>query len=83
MRLSASDLACRRGGRDVFAGVSFSVASGESLMIRGRNGAGKSSLLRMVAGLVRVAGGQLALGRRRPGTDRSASRRIISATRTP
>src|SRR6476659_7864250 len=61
MRLSATDLACRRGGRDVFAGVSFSVASGDSLTIRGRNGAGKSSLLRMVAGLVRVAGGQLSL----------------------
>jgi len=61
MRLSATDLACRRGGRDVFAGVSFSVASGESLTIRGRNGAGKSSLLRMVVGLVRVAGGRLAL----------------------
>jgi heme exporter protein A len=61
MRLSATDLACRRGGRDVFAGVSFSVASGESLTIRGRNGAGKSSLLRMVVGLVRVAGGRLSL----------------------
>src|SRR5271170_4442405 len=61
MRLSASDLACRRGGRDVFAGVSFSVESGESLTIRGRNGAGKSSLLRMVVGLVRVAAGRLDL----------------------
>jgi heme exporter protein A len=61
MRLSATDLACRRGGRDVFAGVSFSVASGESLTIRGRNGAGKSSLLRIVAGLVRIAGGHLSL----------------------
>jgi heme exporter protein A len=61
MRLSATDLACRRGGRDVFAGVSFSVAAGASLAIRGRNGAGKSSLLRMVAGLVRVASGRLAL----------------------
>jgi heme exporter protein A len=61
MRLSASDLACRRGGRDVFAGVSFSVAAGESLAIRGRNGAGKSSLLRMVAGLVRIASGRLVL----------------------
>jgi heme exporter protein A len=61
MRLSASDLACRRGGRDVFAGVSFAVASGESLTIRGRNGAGKSSLLRMVVGLIRVAAGNLAL----------------------
>ena len=61
MRLSATDLASRRGGRDVFAGVSFYVASGESLTIRGRNGAGKSSLLRLMAGLVRVAGGQLSL----------------------
>jgi heme exporter protein A len=61
MRLSATDLACRRGGRDVFAGVSFSVASGESLTIRGRNGAGKSSLLRMVVGLVRIARGRLSL----------------------
>ena len=31
MRLTASNLACRRGGREVFAGVSFSVASGEAL----------------------------------------------------
>jgi heme exporter protein A len=61
MRLSASDLACTRGGRGVFAGVSFTVASGESLTIRGRNGAGKSSLLRIVVGLVRAAAGNLAL----------------------
>jgi len=61
MRLSATDLACRRGGRDVFAGVSFAVASGDALLVTGRNGAGKSSLLRMVVGLVRIAGGRLAL----------------------
>lgn len=61
MRLAASNLACRRGGRDVFADVSFSVGSGEVLAIRGRNGAGKSSLLRMVVGLVRIDHGRLAL----------------------
>jgi heme exporter protein A len=61
MRLSATELACRRGGRDVFAGVSFSVASGEALTVRGRNGAGKSSLLRMLAGLVRLAAGSIEL----------------------
>ena len=61
MRLSAVDLACHRGGRDVFAGVSFSVASGEALAITGRNGAGKSSLLRTIVGLVRIAAGRLAL----------------------
>jgi heme exporter protein A len=61
MRLSGSDLTCQRGGREVFAGVSFSVASGEALTIVGRNGAGKSSLLRMVVGLVRIAHGRIAL----------------------
>ncbi len=61
MRLSAIDLACRRGGREVFAGVSFSIAAGEVLAITGRNGAGKSSLLRIVVGLIRIAQGRLAL----------------------
>ena len=61
MRLSAIELACHRGGREVFAGVSFSVASGEALTVSGRNGAGKSSLLRTIIGLVRAAGGRLTL----------------------
>jgi heme exporter protein A len=61
MRLSAIDLACRRGGRNVFEGVNFSVSAGESLTVSGRNGAGKSSLLRMVGGLLRLAGGRVVL----------------------
>lgn len=61
MRLTAIDLLCHRGGREVFAGVNFTLASGEALTISGRNGAGKSSLLRMVVGLVRLAGGRLVL----------------------
>jgi heme exporter protein A len=61
MRLSASDLACQRGGREVFAGLTFSVAEGETLVVTGPNGAGKSSLLRMIAGLLRSSGGLLTL----------------------
>lgn len=61
MRLSAVDLACHRGGRDVFVGLSFAVASGEALTVTGRNGAGKSSLLRTIVGLVRLAQGKLSL----------------------
>ena len=61
MRLSAVELSCRRGGRDVFAGLSFALSSGEALTVTGRNGAGKSSLLRTVAGLLRRAQGRLTL----------------------
>ena len=61
MRLQGADLACSRGGRDVFAGISFSVAAGEALMVTGRNGAGKSSLLRGIVGLLRLAAGKLSL----------------------
>jgi heme exporter protein A len=61
MQLIADNIACVRGGREVFARLSFSVRSGEALMVTGRNGAGKSSLLRVIAGLVRASGGRLAL----------------------
>ena len=61
MRLCAVDLACHRGGRDVFTGLSFAVASGEALAITGRNGAGKSSLLRSILGLARITRGSLTL----------------------
>ena len=61
MRLEASGLACVRGGREVFSGLGFALAGGNALLVTGRNGAGKSSLLRMVAGLVRIAAGRLDL----------------------
>ena len=61
MRLLGTDLDCIRGGREVFAGLGFALQSGEALLVTGRNGAGKSSLLRMIAGLVHVAGGWLEL----------------------
>ena len=61
MQLKAENLACSRGGREVFADLNFSLSGGEALLVTGRNGAGKSSLLRMIAGLVHIAGGRLAL----------------------
>jgi heme exporter protein A len=57
--LKASSLACLRGGRLVFAGLSFRLAAGEALVLTGPNGSGKSSLLRLVAGLVPACGGTL------------------------
>jgi heme exporter protein A len=61
MRLLGSDLACFRGGRQVFTGLSLAVGAGEALVVLGPNGVGKSSLLRLLAGLVARAGGTLAL----------------------
>jgi heme exporter protein A len=61
MQLRGNNLTCSRGGREVFAGLNFSLPGGQALVVTGRNGAGKSSLLRMIAGLVHLAGGELDL----------------------
>jgi heme exporter protein A len=61
MQLTSENLACSRGGREVFQGLTFSLLGGEALMVTGRNGAGKSSLLRMIAGLIHISAGRLGL----------------------
>lgn len=50
--LEAQDLACVRGERRLFAGLGFRLDAGELLWLQGRNGAGKTSLLRMILGLL-------------------------------
>jgi len=59
--LDVLDLACIRGDRAIFAGLSFSVPAGGALLLTGANGAGKSSLLRVIAGLLPAAGGEVLL----------------------
>ena len=51
-RLSATELACRRGERVLFGGLSLALGPGEAMQISGANGIGKSSLLRILAGLL-------------------------------
>jgi heme exporter protein A len=59
IELLGSKLVCVRGGRQVFANVSFSVVAGQALVLTGPNGAGKTTLLRAIAGLLRFAAGRL------------------------
>ncbi|MEA3048809.1 MAG: heme exporter protein [Sphingomonadales bacterium] len=55
--LALGDVACVRGGRLLFEGLSLTLGPGEAALARGPNGAGKSSLLRLAAGLLRPAAG--------------------------
>ena len=61
MRLSGRGVRCVRGGREVFAGLDFAASAGEALAVTGPNGSGKTSLLRLIAGLLTVAGGSIGL----------------------
>jgi len=57
--LEAHDLSARRGFTRLFSGLSFKVQAGEALVITGANGTGKTTLLRMLAGLSAPAAGWL------------------------
>ena len=61
MRLSGRHIDCIRGGREVFSGLDFEASSGEVLAVVGPNGSGKTSLLRLIAGLVAPSGGSVSL----------------------
>ena len=59
--LTAEKLACTRGDRKLFDGLSFRVSAGQALAVEGANGAGKTSLLRMIAGFLTPAAGRIVL----------------------
>ena len=61
MRLSGRQIRCVRGGREVFSGLDFEAASGQALAVVGPNGSGKTSLLRLIAGLLVPAAGSVDL----------------------
>ncbi len=57
--LKVSGLACSRGERRLFADVGFSIAAGEWLHVQGENGAGKTSLMRLLVGLSPADAGEI------------------------
>ncbi|MFN3515940.1 MAG: heme ABC exporter ATP-binding protein CcmA [Novosphingobium sp.] len=58
-RLAVQDLACRRGDRLLFARLSFALEAGQALQLAGSNGIGKSSLIRIIAGLLPAFAGSV------------------------
>ncbi|WP_334160919.1 heme ABC exporter ATP-binding protein CcmA [Phenylobacterium sp.] len=68
--LELRGVSVRRGGRLLFEGVDLTLAAGEASALTGANGVGKTSLLRAVAGLVRIEAGEVAFG----GTEASEAR---------
>lgn len=70
--LAADALAVRRGERLLFKGLGFTLAAGEVIWLRGANGRGKTSLLRVLAGLSPPAHGELRLRGRPAADDRAA-----------
>ena len=58
-RLNGRGITLLRGQKQIFAGLDFSVSSGEILVLRGPNGCGKSSLLRAIAGFLPLTAGQI------------------------
>ena len=59
MILNVTDLTIARGGMPVLAGVSFELAAGQALILRGPNGVGKTTLLRTIAGLQPALSGEV------------------------
>ena len=58
-KLSASELTLFRGERCLFKGLSFALNPGELLLLEGRNGTGKTSLMRAIAGLIEFEDGDI------------------------
>ena len=74
--LHIDDLAVQRGERILFKGFSLTVAAGEAVALVGANGAGKTSLLRCVAGLLRPIAGNIRFRDGETETDPEEARRF-------
>jgi len=61
-QLAAAQLACKRGNRLLFKGLDLAIEAGQMVWVRGQNGRGKTSLLRLVAGLSTPEDGQVLWG---------------------
>ena len=80
VRLSGAALEKRYGRVAALRGIDFAIEPGEAIAILGANGAGKSSLLRILAGLSRPSGGREAMKPKQWRAERSSNRRALLGT---
>jgi len=66
--LKADGIACDRGGRRLFEGLSFSLGPGDGLLVQGPNGTGKTSLMRQIASLLPLAAAEISVAGAEDGT---------------
>jgi len=67
-KLIVSDLTCQRGYNELFSNLSFELNSGEILRVSGANGSGKTSLLKIIAGLNSAESGRLSINNNQVGS---------------
>jgi len=67
-KLIVSDLTCQRGYNELFSNLSFELNSGEILRVSGANGSGKTSLLKILAGLNSAESGRLSINNNKVGS---------------
>jgi len=67
-KLIVADLTCQRGYNELFSNLSFELNSGEILKISGANGTGKTSLLKILAGLNSAESGRLSINNNKVGS---------------
>lgn len=60
-KLAVKDLGCMRGGRPVYRGLNFNAQAGQIIALRGPNGSGKTTILRVLAGLLEPVRGNIAV----------------------
>jgi heme exporter protein A len=75
--LLISEASVRRGGRVLFDGLSFALRPGEACALVGPNGSGKTSLLRAIAGLVRLEAGEIRFGDADPAEARASALHFV------
>ena len=74
--LTITNLACKRGSNLIFNNLSFEIKSGETFLIKGSNGSGKTSLMRTMAGFIKPYEGKIFVDNEQLNADRNAKEKF-------